>query len=79
MALSSHGGHEDPLATVIKDAIAECTEDGNGALVEAALTEAVATSAYSRTDVEHEFEELKKRGEIYVLPAEDEDRAKVTP
>jgi len=77
MALSSRNGDEDPLATVIKDAIAECAEDGDGAPVEAALTEAVDGSAYSRVDVEDAFEHLKRRGEVYVL-GKDTEHVKVT-
>lgn len=80
MALTGASGNTDPLAGVIKDAIARAGTAEDGAPVDAALTEAVHASGYSQADVEDTFEDMKKRGEVYVVPTEDgEDRVKVTP
>lgn len=79
MALSSRTGDRDPLSTVIKEAIERTGTAEDGAPVDAALTDAVHASAYSQVDVEDAFEDMKKRGEVYVVPAEDEARVKVTP
>jgi hypothetical protein len=78
MALSSRNGDEDPLATAIKDAIAECAEDGDGAPVEAALAEAVDATDYSGVDVEDAFEDLKRRGEVFVF-GDNPEHVKVAP
>lgn len=79
MALSSRTGDRDPLSTVIKEAIERTGTEEDGAPVEAALTDAVHASAYSQVDVEDAFEDLKRRGEVYVVPGEEGDRVKVTP
>ena len=78
MALSKRTGGGTSLFEVIIESIDRVDPDGNGAPKEAMLTDATThASGYSRVDVEDKFETMKRRGEIYVVPADGEDRVKV--
>jgi hypothetical protein len=65
--------------SAIKEAIREVGTEADGAEVPRALERAALKAQSTEGHVEAEFDMMKKRGEVYVVPAEDEGRVKVTP
>ena len=78
--MSSLEDRETPgVHSAIKEAIREVGTEADGAEVPRALERAALKAQSTEDRVEAEFEEMKRRGEVYVVPAEDGDRVKVTP